>query len=93
MSGLAPQRQEVRYRGDVQGVGFRYTTVRVARGYAVTGYVRNESDGSVRLVVEGTPAEIEAFLGKLADAMSGYIHDFVPQKLPATGEFSDFAIR
>jgi acylphosphatase len=93
LSGSTPQRREVRYRGDVQGVGFRYTTVRVARGYEVTGFVRNEPDGSVRLVVEGVPAEIEAFLHDLADMMSGNIRDVMLQKLPATGEFSDFTIR
>ena len=93
MSGSTPQRREVRYRGEVQGVGFRYTTVRAARGYEVTGFVRNEPDGSVRLVVEGTPTEIEAFLRDLADGMSGNIRDVVLRELPATGEFSGFTIR
>ena len=93
LSGSTPQRREVRYRGDVQGVGFRFTTVRMARGYAVTGFVRNESDGSVRLVVEGALAEIEAFLHDLAEAMSGNIRDVMLQELLATGEFKDFTIR
>ena len=93
LSGSTPQRQEVRYLGEVQGVGFRYTTIRVARGYEVTGFVRNEPDGSVRLVVEGEPAEIEACLRDLAEVMSGNIRDVMLQKLPATGEFKDFTIR
>ena len=93
MSGSTPQRREVRYRGEVQGVGFRFTTVRVARGYDVTGFVRNEPDGSVRLVVEGEPAEIEACLRDLAEVMSGNIRDVMLKQLPATGEFSAFTIQ
>ena len=93
LSGSISQRREVRYRGDVQGVGFRITTVRVARSFEVTGFVRNEPDGSVRLVVEGAPAEIDAFLCDLAAAMSGNIHDVMLQKHSATREFSDFTIR
>ena len=46
-------RATVQYSGDVQGVGFRYTAVTIARGYNVSGYVQNLSDGRVRLVVEG----------------------------------------
>jgi len=54
------QRRRVRYEGRVQGVGFRGTTREIARGHAVTGWVRNEADGSVLLEVQG--AGVEAFL-------------------------------
>jgi acylphosphatase len=87
------QRREIRYRGRVQGVGFRYTAQRSARGYAVTGYVRNLPDRSVELVVEGDSVEIESFLQDLADAMTGYIRDTTFQTLPPTGEFPDFGVR
>lgn len=52
----------VDYHGDVQGVGFRYTVLRLAQRYAVTGYVKNMPDGTVHLYVEGTQAEIDALL-------------------------------
>jgi acylphosphatase len=87
------QRREIRYRGRVQGVGFRYTAERAARGYAVTGYVRNLPDRSVELIVEGDSSEIEALLRDLADAMTGYIRETTSQTLPPTGEFSDFGVR
>jgi len=41
----------VRYRGCVQGVGFRYTARRLAEGFPVAGYVRNLSSGEVELVI------------------------------------------
>jgi acylphosphatase len=93
MCSSALERREVRYRGDVQGVGFRYTTVRVARTYDVTGFVRNEPDGSVRLIVEGRPAEIEGFLQELAESMRDNIREVLSQTRTATGEFGGFGIR
>lgn len=57
-----PRRQiRVRYEGEVQGVGFRYTAQGIANGLGVTGGVENLNDGSVRLVGEGP----EAVLGRL----------------------------
>ncbi len=50
------------YTGRVQGVFFRATVRKIASGHAVTGWVRNESDGSVRLVAEGERDAIDAFL-------------------------------
>ena len=63
-------RRRVLYSGHVQGVGFRYTTRGIAQGYAVTGFVRNLSDGRVELVAEGNPAIVEAFLNEVARALA-----------------------
>jgi len=49
------------YSGQVQGVGFRYTAKAAARGFEVTGTVRNLPDGRVELVAEGARAELEGF--------------------------------
>ena len=45
--------KKVVFRGHVQGVGFRYQTLDVAKGFDVSGFVRNEMDGTVTLEVEG----------------------------------------
>ena len=47
----------VRYEGEVQGVGFRYTARSLATQLGVTGGVENLPDGSVQLVAEG-PEEV-----------------------------------
>lgn len=47
------QRLSARITGRVQGVGFRNFTQRTARTLGLTGWVRNEPDGSVRLEAEG----------------------------------------
>lgn len=61
------------FSGRVQGVGFRATAVGVARGYAVTGFVRNEPDASVYAEVQGTSSEIDAFVRTLQARMASNI--------------------
>jgi acylphosphatase len=48
--------------GDVQGVNFRYEAQLLASYLALTGYVRNQPDGSVYIEVEGEPATLVKFL-------------------------------
>lgn len=64
------ERRVIIFHGRVQGVGFRATAAEVAKRRAVTGWVRNEPDYSVRMEIQGEPAEIEAVLADLRTAMS-----------------------
>jgi acylphosphatase len=66
-------RRAIIFRGRVQGVGFRWTTCRVAETHPVCGWVRNEADGTVRCEVEGEAADIEAFFDAVTEAMDGYV--------------------
>lgn len=84
--------KRIHYRGRVQGVGFRMTTQRIARQYAVTGFVRNLAGGDVELVVAGESDEIERFLGAVAARMESYINETRIQDEPAQS-FSSFEIR
>lgn len=52
----------VRIVGQVQGVGFRFATVRRAHELGVTGWVRNQNDGSVQALLQGDPDQIDAML-------------------------------
>jgi len=51
--------------GRVQGVSFRAWTRVEAQGRGLSGWVRNEPDGSVRAHLEGPPAEVDAMLAAL----------------------------
>ncbi|MCK4871205.1 MAG: acylphosphatase [Phycisphaerales bacterium] len=86
-------RATIRYSGRVQGVFFRATTQSISRGHDVTGWVRNEADGSVLLVAEGEDRALQAFLDEIADQMRGNITDADITHQPATGEFTTFEIR
>lgn len=84
----------VRYEGRVQGVGFRYTTVSLASNFKVTGFVRNEPDGSVLLVAEGDESELVAFMKAVKNSYLGrYITAERVGWAAATGEFSGFGVR
>jgi acylphosphatase len=87
------ERREVHYSGHVQGVGFRYTARAIARQFAVTGYVKNLSDGGVELVVEGRAEEIEAMLRAVQSEMGRYIREVRETPSRATGRFSTFDVR
>ena len=59
------QRIHIWVSGVVQGVGFRYFTVRKARELGVTGWVRNTPDGKVEIVAEGEKWQLEELAGSV----------------------------
>lgn len=64
-------RKRFRFVGSVQGVGFRWTTTRLAEEAGVTGWVGNESDGSVTAEMQGLPEQIDAVLAALDSQYNG----------------------
>lgn len=91
---MRPMNKRVRafFSGTVQGVGFRYATVNVARGFNVTGWVRNRSDGRVEVLAEGLEKELESFIQGVEDDMGGYIRHKTVLWEEATGEWRTFGI-
>jgi acylphosphatase len=90
---MTAHRSTVYYEGHVQGVGFRYTTLSIARGHEVTGYIQNLPDGRVGLVAEGEQSETDAFLSEVRERFSNQIRDERCDVGPAIGEFIGFEIR
>lgn len=60
-------RADVRFRGRVQGVHFRDYTRRFARRMNVSGWVKNQADGSVAAVFEGDGDAINEIIRLLTE--------------------------
>ncbi|HRP61884.1 MAG TPA: acylphosphatase [Phycisphaerales bacterium] len=86
-------RYTMTFTGRVQGVGFRATTAHLASGFAITGWVRNEPDGSVMCVAEGERKELDAFVQAIKQAMHRNLRDARVVESAALGGLSGFEIR
>ena len=60
------ERVRLRVTGRVQGVGFRWFVIAEGRRLAMSGWVRNNADGSVELEAEGSAADIQALRNRVA---------------------------
>lgn len=81
------------FSGRVQGVGFRYQTLQVAKGYEVTGYAVNLPDGRVQLEAEGQPDEVRAFVTAVQERMEGFIRQIEQTGAMRAPQFTGFTIR
>jgi acylphosphatase len=86
-------RRTIHFAGQVQGVGFRYTTTAIAQNHAVQGFVQNLPDGRVLLVAEGTTPELNAFLDEVRQRLGRYVRQELTDKSAPTGEFTQFETR
>lgn len=80
--------------GLVQGVGFRFSTVRAAERLGVAGWARNLADGRVEVHAQGVPAAVASLVewlhrGPPGAAVSG-LHE---EPAPVEPELEGFAVR
>ena len=77
----------------MQGVGFRYATKQLAKGFDVLGWVRNSPDGRVELQVMGEEEELDEFIQELHDSPLGHhIQEQEERTVPLLEEVSGFSI-
>lgn len=74
------------FGGRVQGVGFRWQTLKIAREFDVSGTVRNLADGRVHLHAEGRERDVIAFVSAVEDEMKSFIRE--TEKKTGTGNAS-----
>jgi acylphosphatase len=59
------QTRKFRVRGRVQGVGFRWFVEREAKALGISGWVRNNADGTVEVLATGTGGQLSALRSRL----------------------------
>jgi acylphosphatase len=85
---------QVFYEGNVQGVGFRWSVRNIAKGFDVTGSVRNLLDGRVELRTTGEDEEVRAFLDAILQSeLRAHIKKHSETPLPDPTAFRGFEIR
>ncbi len=94
MSNERQQRLHATLHGRVQGVTFRATARQQATELGLTGWIRNNADGTVETIAEGSHENLSAFVDFLHEgppAASVSKVDTIWKK--ADGEFDSFSIR
>ncbi len=80
------------FYGDVQGVGFRYTSCIYARELGLTGWVRNLPDGRVQMEVQGSVSRIRKLLIRLKSTRPIHIEDCFIKEIPLKENEEKFSI-
>jgi acylphosphatase len=85
--------ETVHFSGRVQGVGFRYSVLQVAKEYDVCGFVQNLTDGRVLVEVSGAGEDISDFVGAIEERMEGYVRQVERATSSTPANFVGFTIR
>ncbi|HEY8993994.1 MAG TPA: acylphosphatase [Lacunisphaera sp.] len=81
------------FSGRVQGVGFRYQTLQVAKEFEVSGWVTNLPDGRVQVEAEGRMEEVKGLIAAIQERMEGHIRKVEESSATRPPQYSGFAIR
>jgi acylphosphatase len=90
---MAVQAKQIIVHGRVQGVGFRYFVQYVGKRIGVTGNVRNCSDSTVEIIVEGNPKKITEFLTEVEKGPAlAHVQRVDVVDIPVQGTYGSFTI-
>ena len=81
------------FHGWVQGVGFRYRASHAAALCGVTGWVKNEYDGSVSCEVQGRECDIDAWQLFIEQARFIVVEKVVKKEIPEVAEERSFGVK
>lgn len=90
---MSAMTEQILFSGQVQGVGFRWTTERIASRLSLRGFVRNLPDGRVEAVAVGSASSIQQLIDKLQERFGSGITDIQRQTLESAHEFTGFVIQ
>jgi len=84
--------RKIIFVGRVQGVGFRFTAYAIANRIGLKGQVRNMSDGSVEMIAQGKPENINQCLRDLKETYQQDIRQAKVEEAISDREYADFKI-
>ncbi len=89
---MSEVRKRIVFHGRVQGVGFRYTAKYLAQSMGLTGWVKNEYDGTVLMEVQGR----ESLIFKLMEGLNNRMYiqiDWIDSKDISVKEERGFRVK
>lgn len=81
------------FSGRVQGVGFRYQAMAAADAARITGWVRNEYDGTVTMEAQGTQRQIDDAITRIENGRYLRIYNIAVTALAVDPNERSFRIR
>ena len=84
--------KHITFVGRVQGVGFRFTVLRIANNYGLAGFVRNMRDGSVEMVGQGHPDDIADCIEDIKNTFQDGLKETRLAEIEPSPEYQDFKI-
>jgi acylphosphatase len=86
--------RQIRVKGRVQGVGFRYSLRDEAQRLRLAGWVRNRADGSVEALLQGEAADVDVLIAWARRGPRGARVDSLEMETPEhTPAIAGFEIR
>ena len=85
-------RKEFHFEGNVQNIGFRFEVQSHAKPLAITGYAKNNDDGSVTAELQGTQKNINKVITYLKNIDRIQIDSMTEKELPLDYYENDFYI-
>lgn len=89
---MSEVRKRIVFHGRVQGVGFRYTAKYLAQSMGLTGWVKNEYDGTVLMEIQGR----EPLIFKLMEGLNNRMYiqiDWIDSKDISVKEERGFRVK
>ena len=80
------------FTGQVQGVGFRFTAFNIAQRSKLTGFVRNLFDGTVEMVAQGHPDDIDNCISDIEKSFEGFLRETKAEEIPHDPTYKEFKI-
>ena len=85
-------RKEFHFEGNVQNIGFRFEVQSHAKPLGITGYAKNNDDGSVTAQLQGSLGDINRVISDLYNIDCIQIDSITEKEIPLDYYEKDFSI-